>query len=156
MPNLWIDLPVHDPIARFAGRMPMLEPLFLYAGAGFGGAQIEVSSTDGFASGSRETSETTWQAGAGIGYAFNEWATFSLGYRYQDLGQVTVPLSFQPGVVFGEQTLDLALDEFSATLRIDFYTTPLEDLNPVNWRMPDSLTRRPAWLSRATGWLPGR
>ena len=36
MPNLWIDVPLHQPIAWMFGRIPVLEPLTLYGGAGLG------------------------------------------------------------------------------------------------------------------------
>lgn len=154
LPNLWVDVPIHDPIAQFAGRIPILEPLFLYGGGGIGGARLDASSTDGFASGSKEQTNLAWQAGAGVGYAFNDWATFTVGYRHQDLGSLEVPLSFQPGVVFGLQELDLEVDEFCASLRIDFYTTPLGNLNPARWSLPD--WERPRWLGGAARWQPGR
>lgn len=154
MGNFWLDIPVHDPVARLAGRVPALEPLFLYGGAGIGGSHLEADSTDGFSSGSAEKTRFGWQAGAGIGYSFNDWASVLAGYRYQDLGKIDVPLAFQPGVPFGTQTLEIEANEFSATLKLDFYTAPLESLDPTRWNWPR--WESPGWLSKSTRWLGSR
>jgi len=142
MTNLFMDVPVHPPIARLFGRVPILQPLSLYGGAGIGITNLDVETTDNISLGSDTVSHFSWQAGAGLSYEFTEWATLTTGWRYVDLGEVETDLSFvSGGIPLGNHVLDFAAHEFVSTLRIDFYTRPLKEFSPRSWSLP----RMPDW-----------
>ena len=148
MTNLWLDVPVHPPLAWAFGRLPILQPLSLYGGAGVGTANLDVETTDNISQGSDSSTHFAWQAGAGISYEFTEWATLTAGWRYVDLGEVETPLAFiSGGDPLGNHAFEFEAHEFVSTLRFDFYSRPLKELSPHRWKMP----RMPRWR-----WLPWR
>lgn len=145
--NLWLDFPAHAPISWAFGRVPILEPLTLYVGGGLGLTRIDADTTDNVSRGSDSVNNFGYQVGAGIGYAFTDWATISLGYRYHDMGEIDTSLSLGAGAPIGNHQLELRSHEFVSSLRIDFYSEPLAELVPTRWSLPRwSLPR----------WLPGR
>jgi opacity protein-like surface antigen len=132
MPNLWIDVPLHPPIAWAFGRIPILEPLVLYTGAGLGLSATDLSATDNVSQGSREQFLFGWQAGAGLGYELTDRVTLTAGYRYVDLGRPKVTLRIPPATdAFGSYSLDLAAHEFNAGVRVEFYSIPY----PEKWAL---------------------
>lgn len=134
--STFLDLPVHPAVKRFFGRRPVLEPLRLYAGAGIGRASLDVETTDNVSAGEESASNTAFQYGLGVSYVLTPWTTVSLGYRVLDLGDVEVPLSFQPGTPFGSHEIDFETREIFAALRYRFYAAPLADMHPRHWRLP--------------------
>lgn len=124
MQNLWVDVPLHDAVGSLFGRVPILEPLSFYAGGGAGLGINDVDTTDNVSSGSETRYGFTWQAGAGFGYSFTDLVTFSMGYRYQDLGSIDMTLFDNSGPI-GRFELDLAAHELTTGLRVRFYPVTL-------------------------------
>jgi opacity protein-like surface antigen len=130
MPNLWIDVPLHAPIAWAFGRIPILEPLTLYTGAGFGLSTVDLDTTDNVSQGHREQFLFGWQAGIGLGYELTQRVTLTAGYRYADLGRAKVTLRIPPSEdPFGRFRMDLTAHEFNAGVRVNFYSIPY----PEKW-----------------------
>jgi opacity protein-like surface antigen len=122
--NVWMDLPIRDPITWAFGRVPLLEPVTIYAGVGIGLGVTEVSATDNVSAGSETNYKFAWQAGAGIAYEVTEYVTLSAGYRYFDLGQADLTLYGAGPDPFGDYTLDVQAHEFIAGVRVSFYSLP--------------------------------
>jgi opacity protein-like surface antigen len=130
MPNLWIDVPLHQPIAWMFGRIPVLEPLMLYGGAGLGLSSTELDTTDNVSQGKNSEFLFGWQAGVGLGYELTQRVTLMAGYRYIDLGQPKVNLRIPPSEdSFGNFTMDLAAHEFNFGVRVNFFSIPY----PEKW-----------------------
>jgi opacity protein-like surface antigen len=150
MPTTYLEVPVRAPIQWLFGRIPMLEPMSIYGGAGVGVARIHMNATDNVSEGSATVTNFAWQAGAGITYQLTDITTFQFGYRYLSLGKVGADLKFAPGAKAGGYDIDLAGHELVAGLRVNFYTAPLKDMNPKYWRMPK--VTMPGWMP---SWLGG-
>lgn len=146
MPNFYLEVPVRSPIQWLFGRIPMLEPMSLYASGGVGAAVIDLNATDNVSEGTAHKTNFAWQAGAGITYQMTDITTFQLGYRYSDFGTVGADLKFGPGAKAGGYDLDLTSHEVIAGLRLNFYSAPLKDMNPKYWRMPKMPGWMPSWL----------
>jgi hypothetical protein len=149
LPTAWVDLPLRTPITWLFGRVPVLEPMSLYAGGGLGIASVDLETKDQQAfSGQEESLNFAWQAGVGLGYELTDTTTVSLGWRYLSMGQTETDLMIGPGVKGGEFELDLSSHEIVTGLRIDFYTAPLGDMHPRHWRAPRVFRRfeLPGWL----------
>jgi opacity protein-like surface antigen len=130
MPNLWIDMPLHQPIAWIFGRIPILEPLTLYAGAGLGLSATDLDTTDNVTQGRNEEFLFGWQTGIGLGYQLTQRVNLTAGYRYVDLGQPRVTLRMPPSEdSFGRFTMDLAAHEFNFGVRVNFFSIPY----PEKW-----------------------
>ena len=104
--NFWLEIPVYKPLSAIFGRVPFLEPLRLVPGAGVGISRVSVATTDAVADGGANRSVNfAWQAGAGLAYHLTDKVTFQVGYRYTDLGKVSVPLfpcRFYVGIGYGK------------------------------------------------------
>ncbi len=124
MHNLWLDFPVHPPLAALFGRIPMLEPLSFYTGAGIGLSVHDIETSDTTSTGDDTTYHFAWQAGGGISYALTEWAHISLGYRYASLGEPDIDLEDGPTDA-GNFTLALTAHEVGTRIRFNFYSIPL-------------------------------
>ena len=127
MNNLWLDIPIHGAVAALFGRIPVLEPLSVNMGLGIGLSRANISVSDTDSTGETDETKFAYQAGAGIGYALTERVTFTIGYRYFDLGELSTPFNSGP-VNTGDFSLDMQGNELSATLRVNFYALP--DLLP--------------------------
>ncbi len=148
LPSVWVDMPLRTPISWLFGRVPILEPLSLYAGGGIGIASVDVNTRDQAFTGKEDTINFAWQGGAGLGYELTDTTTFSVGWRYLSMGETEVDLMLGPGVKGGEYVLDMSSHEIVTGLRINFYTAPLGDMHPRYWRAPRVLTgwKLPGWL----------
>jgi opacity protein-like surface antigen len=164
MTNVWVDVPVQRPISYLFGRVPILNPLSIYAGGGMGLARAEFQTTDNISKGNEEINRFSWQAGAGIGYKLNQWATLNIGYRYWDLGKVDAKVLFGDNTLTGRQQVDLTSQEFVTNIRIAFYQAPLEEMAPRKWDWPHwegprwwqrSKRRMSRWQLRRPRWLGG-
>jgi hypothetical protein len=122
--NVWMHFPVHPPFEWIFGRIPILEPLTLYTGAGLGMSASSLTASDTVVSGDDDGYHFAWQAGAGLSYALTEWAHIAVGYRYVDLGSVETDLSDGP-IDSGSFSLDLASHEITTGLRFDFFSVDL-------------------------------
>ena len=134
MPNLWFDIPLGPPIAWAFGRIPVLEPLALYTGAGLGLSTVDLDATDNVSRAHREQFLFGWQAGIGLAYELTERVTLTSGYRYVDLGhpKATLKVGTPPDTLpFGNYTLDLAAHEFNFGVRVDFWEIPY----PEQWAL---------------------
>jgi len=132
MPNLWIDIPLDQPIAWAFGRIPILEPLTLYTGAGFGLSTVDLDATDNVSRGHKEQFLFGWQAGIGLAYQLTQRVTLAAGYRYVDLGQPDVALKIPPETEpFGKYSLALAAHEFNFGVRVNFFSIPY----PEKWAL---------------------
>ncbi len=142
MTNLFLDVPIHPPLARLIGRVPILQPLSIYGGGGMGFTNLDIETTDNISRGVDTATNFSWQAGAGLSYEFTEWATITAGWRYLDMGEVEADLVFlSGGTPFGNHALDFTAHEFVSSLRFDFYTRPFDELSPRTWSLP----RMPSW-----------
>jgi opacity protein-like surface antigen len=132
MPNLWIDVPLHPPIAWIFGRIPVLEPLMLYGGAGLGLSATDLKATDNVSQGKNEEYLFGWQAGTGLAYELTHRVTLMAGYRYIDLGQPKATLRIPPSEdPFGSFRLDLAAHEFNFGVLVKFFSIPY----PEKWAL---------------------
>jgi opacity protein-like surface antigen len=147
MTNVWLDVPVQRPVSFLFGRVPILNPLSIYMGGGIGLARAEFKTTDNISSGNDQINRFSWQAGAGIGYQLNQWATLNLGYRYWDLGKVDAKVLFGDNTLTGSQSVDLTSQEFVTNIRIAFYQAPLEEMAPRKWNWPN--WEGPRWWQRS-------
>ncbi len=132
MPNVWLDIPLGPPIAWAFGRIPILEPLSLYTGAGLGLSTVDLDATDNVSHANREQFMFGWQAGIGLAYELTQRVTLAAGYRYIDLGHPKATLK-QTGSddPFGNYTLDLAAHELNFGVRVNFYSIPY----PEKWAL---------------------
>lgn len=107
MGNLWLDVPLP---ARFL--------LSVGGGAGASFHDLEVDDTVVAGSSNSDTA-FSWQVGAGLGYAVNDWLTLEIGYRYRDMGEVEAQLRpIGGGARVGDYELDLVAHEAIGGLRI--------------------------------------
>jgi opacity protein-like surface antigen len=122
MTNFRLDFPIQAPLHVFFGRLPFLEPVTLYGGAGIGASLNEIEATD-TALGSDDDSGFTfaYQASTGVGYALTDQIHLSLGYRYYDLGELET--SFGAGTT-GRLSADVVAHEFTSGLAVHFYRLP--------------------------------
>ena len=120
--NTRLDVPIQAPLHVFFGRLPFLEPVTLYGGAGVGSSLNEIESTDTtLGQDSDDDFALAWQAKAGFGYALTDSVHLSLGYLYYDLGELDVS--------FGEtstakMSVDLVAHEFTSGITVHFYRIP--------------------------------
>ena len=149
MPNVSLEIPVRSAVSWLFGRIPVLEPMSLYGNAGIGAARVDLETSDTNSSGSETAFNFAWQAGAGLSYALTDTTSFSLGWRYLSLGTTEAELSGIQGG--GTYKLDLSSHEIVTGLRVNFYTAPLADMHPRNWRRPHI----PLPDLHLPGWLGG-
>lgn len=123
MSNLWLDVPIHGAVQWLFGRIPILEPLSINGGLGIGIAKTDMFVSDSESIGEAADTKFAWQAGIGIGYALTEQVSFTIGYRYFDLGTLSTALT-SAGVPNGSYSLDLKGNELSFALRVNFYALP--------------------------------
>lgn len=129
MQNLWIDVPMQGAVTALFGRVPILEPMSFYLGAGAGLAINDVKTTDNVSVGKDLGLGLAWQGGTGFGYAFTDLVTFSFGYRYQDLGEFETKLYTDPSQApVGNFRMRLASHELVTGLRVRFFSVPLPPL----------------------------
>jgi opacity protein-like surface antigen len=130
MQNSWVDVPVHDMVSAFMGRIPILMPLQVYVGGGIGVSALDTKTTDNFTRASKEFYNFSWQVGTGLSYELTDRVTFSMGYRYVEPGDFELKLRISPDAEpFGKFKMDLEAHEFTTALRVDFYT-----LGMPTWR----------------------
>lgn len=132
MPNLWLDIPLSPAIGWAIGRIPILDPLSLYTGAGLGLSTVDLDTTDNVSHGHKDQFLFGWQAGIGLAYELAERVTLTAGYRYVDLGKPDLKLK-QTGSSdpFGSYSLALAAHEFNFGVRVKFYEIPY----PEKWAL---------------------
>jgi opacity protein-like surface antigen len=120
--NTRVDVPIQAPLHVFFGRLPFLEPVTLYGGAGVGASLNELESTDTTLGKDSDKGFTlAWQGKAGIGYALTDNVHLSLGYLYYDLGALDTGFG---EAATAEMTVDLVAHEFTSGITIDFYRIP--------------------------------
>jgi opacity protein-like surface antigen len=124
MSNYWMDFPVHPAVARLLGRVPLIEPMSFYAGAGVGLGSTSVDVTNNAAFGAEDSLHFAWQAGMGFGYELTDRVAVSLGYRYVALGSHEMTLVDSVGDPVGNFSLDLSAHELAFGLRVRFFTVP--------------------------------
>ena len=126
MAVLRLDVPIQAPITAMFGRIPMFEPLSVFGGGGVGVGFTDVKTSDTVVSGSQDSTSLAYQATAGLGYAFTESVHWSVGWRYVDMGDVTMSLS--DGLTDrGSFSIDLGAHEFTTALRFSFWRIPFLD-----------------------------
>jgi opacity protein-like surface antigen len=124
MTKLRLDVPVRAPIAAMFGRVPFLDPLTLYGGAGVGLGVTDLKVGTGVLAGSDNVKGLGWQAIAGFGYTLNDRVKWSIGYRYTDLGQAKAQLFDATGTNRGRYAVDLQAHEFTTSLSFAFWRLP--------------------------------
>jgi hypothetical protein len=122
MTNFRLDLPIQAPLHIFFGRLPFLEPVTLYGGAGVGASLNEIEATDTALGKDKDSGFTfAYQFKAGIGYALTDSIHLSLGYRYYDLGQLET--GFGAGNT-AKVSADVVAHELTSSLTLHFYHLP--------------------------------
>ncbi|MCH7889752.1 MAG: outer membrane beta-barrel protein [Proteobacteria bacterium] len=108
MGNVWLDVPVGASLTA-------------YVGGGVGASFLDVAANDGVISGEDDDTDLAWQLGAGFSRPLSPSTTFDIGYRYVDLGSVSVPQHFidSPTEIVGDYELDLVAHEVLASLRFE-------------------------------------
>ena len=120
--NTRLDVPIQAPLHVFFGRLPFLEPVTLYGGAGVGASLNEIESTDVTLGKDSDSGFTmAYQFKAGFGYALTDRIHLSLGYRYYDLGKLDV--GFGAGNT-AEVTAKLISHDFTSGISVYFYRIP--------------------------------
>jgi len=127
--NFWMDFPVHKPVSRLFGRIPLLEPMSVYLGGGVGFSYTELSTSNNVLSGSDDSFHLTWQVGTGLSYRLTEYVSVNLGYRYVELGDFDYPIVNPPADRVGSFSLHLAAHEFTSGLRVNFFSVK----SPGSW-----------------------
>jgi Outer membrane protein beta-barrel domain len=150
IPTVALEVPVREPVRWLFGRVPILELMSITGSVGVGVAQVNLDVTDNVSSGSQQALNFAWQGGLGLSYELTDTTTFTFGWRYVSLGTTETDLKFGPGAKAGNYALDLASHEFTTGLRVNFYTAPLQDMNPRNWHMPHMSV--PGWVP---SWMGG-
>jgi opacity protein-like surface antigen len=124
MANFRLDIPIQAPLHIFFGRLPMLEPVTLYGGAGVGASLNEIQATDSALGKDSDQGFTfAHQFKAGIGYALTDTIHLSVGYRYYDLGNLQVGFGSGDAQV---QT-SLVAHELTTGVTWQFYHLPIFD-----------------------------
>jgi opacity protein-like surface antigen len=124
MARFRLDVPVNAPLTAMFGRMPVLEPLTVYAGGGAGLGFHDVETTDVNVRGDDSGMEFAYEIDAGLGYALTESVHWSVGWRYVDLGTASMDLIDTTGQPRGNFDLDLDAHEFTTSLRFTFWRVP--------------------------------
>jgi opacity protein-like surface antigen len=123
MAVLRLDVPVQAPITAMFGRIPIFEPLSIFGGGGVGIGFTKVKASDTVVSGSQDSMGLAYQVTAGMGYALTESVHWSVGWRYVDLGDVSMTLT--DGLTDrGSFSIDLGAHEFTTALRFSFWRIP--------------------------------
>jgi opacity protein-like surface antigen len=122
MTNFRLDIPIQAPLHVFFGRLPMLEPVTLYGGAGVGASLNEIKATDTALGSDKDSGFTfAYQFKTGLGYALTDTIHLSLGYRYYDLGELET--SFGAGTT-GQLSADVVAHELTSGIAVHFYRIP--------------------------------
>ena len=144
MPNFSLEIPIREPVRWAFGRIPVLEPMSIYANLGLGVSSYDFHASDNNSDASDNGLNFAWQGGAGITYTLTDTTSFVLGWRYLALGDVEADLeNINPE---GDYELEVSSHEVVAGLRINFYAAPLKDMHPRHWRMPRGPGWWPSWL----------
>jgi len=123
MAVLRLDVPIQAPITAMFGRIPVLEPLSIFGGGGVGVGFTELKTSDTVVYGSQDATGLAYQFTAGLGYAFTESVHWSVGWRYVDIGDVSMSLT--DGLTDrGSFSIDLGANEFTTALRFSFWRIP--------------------------------
>ena len=123
MAVLRLDVPIQAPITAMFGRIPVFEPLSIFGGGGVGVGFTDVKASDTVVYGSQDATSLAYQVTAGLGYAFTDSVHWSVGWRYVDMGDVSMSLT--DGLVDrGSFSIDLGAHEFTTALRFSFWRIP--------------------------------
>lgn len=157
MPVIWLDLPLRKPLSKMFGRVPILDPLTLSTGFGAGIAHVHINAFDNTSRGIDSVYKFSWQANLALSYSLTDRTTVQFGYRYLDFGATDAQLRFSSGVSAGSINLDLSSHEFSAVMRWNYFSRPLEDMSPTKWHLPKwGKPKRPKWTHwHRPRWLGG-
>lgn len=92
-----------------------------YIGAGVGSTWMKVETNDGVVMADSRETKFTWQAEAGLYYAFTNNLGMRVGYRYVDMGKFDVDLRLMGiGAPYGNLTGKLTAHELTAAFRYTF------------------------------------
>jgi hypothetical protein len=154
---VWFDLPLRKPMSKMFGRVPVLDPLTFSLGLGAGIAHVHIDAFDNTSRGRDSVYKFSYQVDSTLSYDFSDRTTLQFGYRYIDFGATDADLEFIGGGAAGVVDFDLKAHEFTASLRWDYFTRPLEDFSPAKWHLPKwGKPGRPKWTHwRRPRWLGG-
>jgi opacity protein-like surface antigen len=111
-------------MTNFLVEVPVYRSWALVGGVGVGPTWLEGKLNNSFneLEGNDDDVRFSWQAMAGIEYAFDDTLAMGFGYRYFDAEEVKVNLSTaSPPRPRGEMEYDLEAHEFMVRLRVNFY-----------------------------------
>ena len=121
MGKLRMDLPIRTPVNAIFGRVPFLDPLTIYGAGGAGMAFTDLAASTSLLLGDDDAQEFAWQAGAGVGYQLNDRVSWSIGWRYYNLGDIDTQLTDTTFTPRGSYSLDLTAQEFTTSLSFAFW-----------------------------------
>jgi hypothetical protein len=122
MTNFRLDIPIQAPLHIFFGRLPMLEPVTLFGGAGVGASLNEIEANDTTVGKDSDKGFTfAHQFKAGIGYALTDTIHLSAGWRYYNLGELETGTGSQNSKV----STEVVANEFTSALTWHFYHLPI-------------------------------
>src|SRR5262249_51540108 len=124
MGKMRLDVPIRAPIDALWGRVPFLEPVTIYLGAGAGMAFTDLAVSTGLLAGDDDASKFAWQGFAGIGYQITDRVQLSMGWRYLDFGHANTTLFDAANQPIGRYSVDLSANEFTTSLSIWFWQLP--------------------------------
>ncbi len=167
MPNMAVDMPLHRPIAKLFGRIPILDPLTLSVGGGAGIAHVNLDAFDNSSTAKEDIYKFAYQANVGLGYQLSDTMNLVFGYRYAFLGKFDADVKQVNNQAIGEVEHDMHAHEFNLAVRWSYLERPLEDFAPWNWGRPSwtkdgrwkpTTWKRPSWSrwSNRPRWLGGR
>jgi opacity protein-like surface antigen len=119
--NFRLDVPIQAPLTALFGRLPMIEPMTLYTGGGAGVSWNEITTKGPANFGSDDTFDFAYQYMAGIGYALSDSLHLSVGWRYFDMGELSLDIA---DVNTGTYDLEVGAHEVTTSLRFHFYHVP--------------------------------
>lgn len=91
-----------------------------FVGAGIGAAYIDIETDDTVVSGDESETNFAYQVGFGTSYDLGSGSAVELGYRYVDMGDVSVDLAVGGVIPAGEYTADLDSHDIYVAWRMDF------------------------------------
>jgi opacity protein-like surface antigen len=112
--NFWFEYPLR----KLLPDTPIVRELAPFAGGGVGLSGVSMKTSGGALTGSNDSINFAWQAGAGLSYQPLPWLALDVRYQYADFGGPKVPL--QGGGNGGSLQVDLGANEVVGVIRFTF------------------------------------
>ena len=96
----------------------LTDRLGLYGGGGIGAGGYRISVDDQTVSGADVDAAFAWQVGTGVTWSIGPRLTVDFGYRFLDLGTMSMPLALNGGAPAGNYTSAFSASEWLLSVRI--------------------------------------